>query len=152
MMEKIDANSIFVIYRQKKNLNPKKKRTHSTNKILKNLPLCPENTRAGHPGHPGTKVPAPKEIPMQIKLNEMPVRFTADGKLYIVDAIAALAGDHEPKDLWETLKRKQPQINQYVDYHHTDNDRTLPITDSDGWDHIQDHLFDHIIETAPHKE
>lgn len=84
---------------------------------------------------------------MQVTLDDMPVRFTPDGKLYIVDAIAALAQIHEANDLWETLQKEKPQVKQYVDYHHGEGDKLLPITDSDGWDHIQDHLFDHLIET-----
>ncbi len=84
---------------------------------------------------------------MQVTLDDMPVRFTPDGKLYIVDAIAALAQIHRATDLWETLQKEKPQVKQYVDYHHDEGDKPLPITDSDGWDHIQDHLFDHLIET-----
>lgn len=83
---------------------------------------------------------------MQITLDDKPVRFTTDGKLYIVDAIPALAWSHPAADLWETLKKEKPQVKQYVDYRQGEGDQPLPITDSDGWDHIQDHLFDHLIE------
>lgn len=85
---------------------------------------------------------------MQIQLDDRPVRFTPDGKLYIVDAIAALGWIHQDGgDLWETLIKKKPQVKQYVDYRHGEGDEPLPVTDSDGWHHIRDHLFDHLIET-----
>lgn len=84
---------------------------------------------------------------MHVKLDDMSVRFTPDGKLYIIDAIAALAQIHKAKDVWETLQKEKPQVKQYVDYHHGEGHELLPTTDSDGWGHIQDHLFDHLIET-----
>lgn len=78
---------------------------------------------------------------MQIKLDDKPVRFTPDGKLYIVDAIAALAQIHPAADLWETLKKEKPQVKQYVDYRPGEGDEPRPITDSNGWDHIQEGAF-----------
>jgi len=89
---------------------------------------------------------------MQVTVDDMSVRFTPEGKLYIVDAIAALAQVYKATDLWETLQKEKPQVKQYIDYHHGEDDKPLPITDSEGWDHIQDHLFDHLIETESYKE
>ena len=95
--------------------------------------------------------PTEKEKPMQVTIDDVSVRFTPDGKLYIVDAIAALAQIQKPSDLWETLQKERPQVKQYVDYRYAGGDPPRPITDSEGWDHIQEHLFDHLIETARDK-
>ena len=84
---------------------------------------------------------------MQIKLDDTPVRFTSDGKLYIVDAIAALTmPHHSADDLWKSLKTEKPQVKDFIDYEYAKDAKPLPITDSEGWDHIQDHLFDYLIE------
>jgi len=89
---------------------------------------------------------------MQVTLDDWSVRFTPEGKLYIVDAIAALSQVYKATDLWETLQKKKPQVKQYVDYYQGEGDKSLPITDSEGWGHIQDHLFDYLIETESDRD
>ena len=38
------------------------------------------------------------------------IRFTPEGKVFVLDAIKALTQSEHPKDLWESLNTKYPEI------------------------------------------
>nr|WP_319492334.1 hypothetical protein [uncultured Desulfobacter sp.] len=81
-------------------------------------------------------------------LDEHPVRFTDGGNVYVIDAISALSEIDKANTIWNNLRTKKPEINQYVKYHQLTGGVNVPITDSAGWGKIQIILFDYLIDTA----
>lgn len=85
---------------------------------------------------------------IDFSLDDILVRFTDGGKMFVLDAISALSENDPPKTIWRNLKKAKPQIDQYVDYHSLPGNQSVPITDSAGWGKIQILLFDYLIDTA----
>lgn len=81
-----------------------------------------------------------------INLGDVAVRFTPDGKVYIIDAIQALSNASHPNVLWRDMKRENPEINSLFENFRSDGNTMIPVTDSDGWDKIQDYLIEHLME------
>lgn len=81
-------------------------------------------------------------------LDKDPVRFTGDGKIFVLDAISELSETDQAKIIWDDLKNNTPEIIQYVEYHSITEDIRVPITGSKGWNKIQTLLFDYLIDTA----
>ena len=77
--------------------------------------------------------------------DDEPIRFTPEGRLFILDAIAAVVQTDTPESLWRKIKTRKPEINQH--YHISDKDGDgEPVCDSHGWEAIQDMLFDYMID------
>ena len=83
---------------------------------------------------------------MKVMLDDAPVRFTPDGKIYLLDAIAALSGIDPAADVWEALVKSNPSIKEYTEDHCLPNEKPLQVMDSEGWEHIQDHLFEYLTQ------
>jgi len=76
-----------------------------------------------------------------MQIDNMPVRFTPDGKVAVIDAIKAVANTDRPHSIWETLQRNHPEILSFCeDYPFQENDHS-PVVNSMGWDVIMPLLF-----------
>ena len=73
------------------------------------------------------------------------VRFTGEGQIAIIDAIAALGAPECPVCIWDDLKRKHPSIKDIFQIATIDGEGGVPVADSDSWVVIQDLLFDYLV-------
>lgn len=73
------------------------------------------------------------------------VRFTPDGKVYIIDAISLLSDSEIPVNLWEEIKGEHPELQQYYTDYPDPEKENEPVADIEGWERIQDALFDHLL-------
>jgi hypothetical protein len=85
---------------------------------------------------------------IDIALDDSAVRFTADGKMYVIDAISALVETAPAIDIWKDFKKEKPEIAQYIKYHYLPGNLKVPITDSAGWEKIQILLFNYLIDST----
>lgn len=90
---------------------------------------------------------------IEVYLDDSPVRFTADGQVFVIDAIAVVTEGmiessrrKHAAPLWEDLVRRNPELLEYC-HEIEDIDRTsVPVADSNGWDKIHEKLFDLLLE------
>ena len=85
---------------------------------------------------------------VDIALDDRTVRFTADGKMYVLDAISALVETSPAIDIWKDFKKENPEIAQHIKYHSLPGNQKVPITDSAGWEEIQTLLFNYLIDST----
>ena len=82
---------------------------------------------------------------LTLTLEDDEVKFTPDGKVAVVDAIAALSDAEDPEDIWEALKAEHPEIRKYCEDFKYKRE-TISVTDSHGWEKIEALLFDYLID------
>lgn len=88
------------------------------------------------------------EITMQ--LMSTPVRFTQDGKVAVVDAIKALSACTEARQIWQRLKQSQPELPGLCQRYDFQENRSVAVVDSDGWEQIEEALLDYLVEEDPY--
>jgi hypothetical protein len=80
-----------------------------------------------------------------MELDSMPVRFTPDGRVAIIDAIQAVSNTDCPRLIWETLQRNHPEVLSFCeDFSFQENDPS-PVVDSEGWEVIMPLLFYYVV-------
>ena len=81
---------------------------------------------------------------MNVPGEEQFVRFTPDGKIVIVDAIASLTSFHDPADLWERIRTEHPETAEMCeDYAFTGEN--LSVIDGEGWEQIIELLPEYLF-------
>jgi len=74
--------------------------------------------------------------PYIVGLDNMPLRFTPDGRVSVVDAIRAVGDVNYPTSIWEHLKKAHPDILSHCeDYSFQGND-PVAVIDSKGWEKV----------------
>ena len=86
--------------------------------------------------------------PVTLELEDNEVRFTPDGKVAVVDAIAALSEADCPQCLWADLKRNHPQIGRWCSRYRFSEEGTVAVAGRRHWMRIQDLLLDHLVENG----
>ena len=91
--------------------------------------------------------------PVAVYLDDIPVRFTDEGEIFVKDAIAAVSeafksavDERDAELLWEELVRRNPELLAYCREVEGDTDGPVPVADSDGWDKINEKLFERLLE------
>lgn len=82
---------------------------------------------------------------LTLTLDDDQVRFTPDGKVALMDMIAALSDSDEPETIWDEIVSQNPEILAYCedfDY----KDETIKVVDSDGLAMVENMLFDYLID------
>jgi hypothetical protein len=82
---------------------------------------------------------------MEFFINNHPVRFTPNGKIFILDAISAVVETNTAASIWEMLKTEKPEIHQYVENFGGAERSDAPTCDSKGWDIIREALFEYLV-------
>ncbi len=85
--------------------------------------------------------------PLRLLLDNDPIRFTSEGKIFILDAISAVSQTDAPRMLWERIKKKNPEIENHCAERPLSGGPGEPVCDSAGWELIQEYLFDYLIGT-----
>lgn len=82
---------------------------------------------------------------ISLRLDEDRVRFTPDGKIFVVDAIGALLGRRHPENVWKRLKADRPSLRYLYEEHDSGGSTSHQVADSRGWEVIESELFDYLV-------
>jgi len=88
------------------------------------------------------------EQTLVVQFDDDPIRFTPDGKVFVLDAIKALTKSEHPKDLWESLKQKYPEILGHCENSCFQGGQCLLVIDKEGWEMLWILLIDHLGNAA----
>jgi len=79
-----------------------------------------------------------------VDLDSVAVRFTAEGKISVIDAIRAVGGSEHPWTVWKNLKTNHPEILDHCEDYSFQKQGSVPVADSEGWDKICAVLFEYL--------
>ncbi len=86
------------------------------------------------------------EEPFTLHLDDIPVRFTPDGKVSIIDAIKATMQSNQARAIWETFKNDHPEVLAYCEDYPFQGKTPMPVADSAGWEMIMTLLFSDLVD------
>jgi len=85
----------------------------------------------------------------RLEIGKDSIRFTGDGKVAVLDAIKSLSATKEPESVWESLKDKNPQLQNICQKYAFVDSRSVPVVDEIGWRKIEaalaDYVYQHVI-------
>jgi hypothetical protein len=64
-----------------------------------------------------------------VTLDSVPLRFTPDGKVSVIDAIRAVSSSNHPYSIWENLKAEHPEILIYCERYSFQGEEPVSGTD-----------------------
>ena len=73
------------------------------------------------------------------------VRFTEDGKISVIDAIAVLSEDDCPDCIWDKLIQENPQLGTALEKYAFKDGEFVIVTDGESWERIEILLLDYLI-------
>jgi len=73
------------------------------------------------------------------------VRFTEDGKISVIDAIAVLTEDDCPACIWDKLIQGHPQIGAALEKYSFKDGEPVMVADGESWEKIETMLLDYLI-------
>jgi hypothetical protein len=89
---------------------------------------------------------------LTVSLDQEDVRFTADGRMSVLDAIRALTLSKSPERIWRDLKDKHPKLLDHCEERRVPHQGLLTVVDGEGWDMMWTLLISYIVEDAsPHQ-
>jgi hypothetical protein len=71
-----------------------------------------------------------------VTLDSVPLRFSPDGKASVIDAIRAVSSSNHPCSIWENLKAEHPEILIYCEDYSFQEEGSIPVIDSKGWEKV----------------
>ena len=71
-----------------------------------------------------------------VNLDSVPLRFTPDGKVSVIDAIRAVSNSKRPSSIWENLRVEHPEILIYCEDYSFQGEGPIPVIDSKGWERV----------------
>jgi len=74
------------------------------------------------------------------------VRFTAEGKISVIDAIRAVGVSEHPWNVWEGLKTEHPEVLDHCEDYSFQVQDSVPVVDSEGWEKICAVLLEYLPE------
>jgi hypothetical protein len=82
---------------------------------------------------------------LMLTLDKDKFRFTPDGKVSILDIIAALCATEEPEMVWEDILLNHPEMYAYCeDFLY--KDETIKVIDSSGFYILEKLLFNYLMQ------
>jgi hypothetical protein len=79
-----------------------------------------------------------------VYLDSVPLRFTPDGRVSVIDAIRAVSSSNQPYSIWENLKAEHPEILLYCEDYSFQEEGPVPVIDSKGWERVGMLLRDYL--------
>jgi len=76
------------------------------------------------------------ESPFIVDFDYIPMRFTPDGRVSVVDAIRAVGDVNCPTSIWEDLKKSRPDILVHCEEYSFKGDDPVVVIDSKGWEKV----------------
>ena len=87
--------------------------------------------------------------PVTVIIDQDMIKFTPDGKIAVLDAIASLGTEQDTPALWRHLLALHPDLNGVCESYSFSNQAPVLVANGDGWEKIQSALFDFLfLETA----
>jgi hypothetical protein len=88
----------------------------------------------------------PREFVLSMEENF--IRFTPSGEIAVIDAIKALSESDTAEEIWQTLKKENPQILSHCRQFHFSKNKSALVVDNQGWGQIESLLFDYILDRS----
>lgn len=82
-----------------------------------------------------------------LQMDDDHIRFTPNGSIAVVDAIAALSEANCPVCLWEDLKQRNPHLDDMCQDYAFPGEDSVAVADNESWIIIQTLLLEHIIDS-----
>jgi len=76
------------------------------------------------------------EDPYILEMDGDPIRFTPDGRVYVLDAIEAVSGSDAAHRIWKSLQRDHPEILDLCQHRSLPGETGVIVADTEGWDRI----------------
>lgn len=86
------------------------------------------------------------EQPLILNLDSVPLRFTPDGKVSIVDAIRAVSNSRCPTSIWENLKAEYPDILKHCEDYSFQGGDPVSVIDRTGLEKVWMLLPDYLVD------
>jgi hypothetical protein len=83
-----------------------------------------------------------------LRMEENSVRFTPRGEIAVIDAIKALSESDTAEEIWQTLKKENPQILSHCRRFNFAKNKSALVVDGQGWERIESLLFDYILDRS----
>ena len=71
-----------------------------------------------------------------VEMDDDQIRFTPDGRVYVLDAIKAVSGSDSEGHIWKSMKQDHPDILDYCERHASPGDEGFLVVDTEGWEKI----------------
>ena len=81
-----------------------------------------------------------------VNLDSIPLRFTPDGKVSVIDAIRAVSDSNCPITIWENLKETYPDFLIYCEDYSFQEEAPVAVIDSKGWEKVWMLLPDYLAD------
>jgi hypothetical protein len=82
---------------------------------------------------------------LMLTLDQDKFRFTPDGKVSVIDIIAALCPTDNPEMVWEEIILNNPEIDEYCeDFAY--KDKVIKVIDGNGFYMLEKLLFRHLMQ------
>ena len=88
------------------------------------------------------------EQTLVVQFDDDPIRFTPEGKVFVLDAMKAVIQSEHPKDIWECLNKKNPKILAHCENRRFQRGQRLLVIDKEGWEMLWILLIDHLTNAA----
>jgi len=82
-----------------------------------------------------------------VNLDSVPLRFTPEGKVSVVDAIRAVSNSNHPHSIWENLKAEHPGVLMDCEDYSFRGEGPVPVIDSKGWERVWMLLPDYLSDS-----
>jgi len=79
-------------------------------------------------------------------LDNVAVRFTAEGKISVIDAIRAVGGSEHPWTVWENLTTEHPEVLDHCEDYSFQIQGSVPVVNSEGLQKILMVLLEYLPE------
>ena len=76
------------------------------------------------------------EKPIEVKMGDNLVRFSSDGKVFVIDAINLMIPDNESQNVWKMIKKDYPAILALCEPYRTDKGESILIVNTEGLEKI----------------
>lgn len=71
-----------------------------------------------------------------VNIDSVPLRFTPDGKVSVVDAIRAVSNTNCADSIWGDLTTEHPGILKHCQDYSFQGESPIPVIDSKGWERV----------------
>ena len=84
--------------------------------------------------------------PVIVELDDIPLMFTPEGKVSVVDAIKAVSNSDSSHAIWEKLKEAHPEILSHCEDYSFQGKGSVAVIDSKGWEKVWLLLPDYLAD------
>lgn len=86
--------------------------------------------------------------PVTVVIDQNTIKFTPEGKVDVVDAIASLSGNEKAaaETLWRRIQADHPEASDLFETSRFSGRTKTPVADGPGWLAIQALLIDYLLE------